>query len=182
METSIFTEKYKLKRKELASFDELKDIEIATVMQPPTKFIGEIEKYGADNGLQFKLFYLNDINFFIIYKDLEFYNGVKNAFSPDSGAKYLAHKKTESGELLLQYIPPKSITSKHYHEFKTEIFHNLEGKCTLEVSRKKIDLEKSSHSVKPNAIHQVKTADSAALNLLESKGKSTGREDHNYIY
>ena len=192
MDASIFTKQHKLERKELTSFDELKDIEIATVSQPPTKFIGEIEKYGADNGLNFKLFYLNDINFLIIYKDLKFYGGTRNALSTGSGAKYLARKKTETGGLLLQYLPPKSVTSKHYHEFRTEIFHNLEGKCTLEFS--KINLEKSkgtpevkrknlvnsTYEVEPKIVHQVKTADSAALTLLEMIGKNTGMEDHIY--
>ncbi len=128
---------------------------------------------------------LADIPYFVALRDFEIYNKEKQkARSPNSQSVYLAISKNKMDGLLLQYLPPHSATSLHYHQFKTEAYHIIVGKATLMNHGKEIILERAkSELVYPHSVHQVITHDEPSLILLEIIGdpKGLSMDDHIYV-
>ncbi|MFC1697794.1 cupin domain-containing protein [Nanoarchaeota archaeon] len=116
-----------------------------------------------------------------ICEDLEFYSNPKRSKSDKSEAIYLARNR-EKG-LLLQYLPPHSHTSIHYHKIRTEIYHIIEGTCILNIDGNDILLSQGKYEVKPNMVHQVKTNQNPALTLIKIIGdpKGISLDDHFYL-
>jgi hypothetical protein len=117
---------------------------------------------------------------------LEFFDKPRRSNSNSSDAIYLAGKRYGAISLLFQYLSPYSKTSRHYHIKTTEVFHNLWGRCFVEVegeSDKPIELAKRSIIIPSVTIHQVRTRDEGALTLLEMWGhcKGLGMNDHYYL-
>ena len=179
MKINVFTKQHMIKRTLVESVD-WKNVEVATILNPD---LMEIKKYLKNLDLKFDSIDFNGTPCCVVHRNLKFYSEPKKALSPGSNAKYIAHVEDRFVGLLLQYLPPKSATSKHYHKKRIEDFHNLEGKCVVECNDRQVLLahgDTSSTRVHSFDIHQVKTTDSPALTLLEMLG-STDMKDHYYV-
>jgi len=170
MEISIFTEQREIIRSAFPS-DNFDNLVIATALPSDGEFIKFLESERI-------LYVEREINgsiCCIAYRNLDFTQSRK----PSEGSKaiYLAERKEGNGGLLLQYLPPKSETSRHYHELTTERFHNLEGRCFIDIGETKEVLEQSSCTVPPWRIHQVRTKELPALTVLEINGNPRGLSD-----
>lgn len=107
--------------------------------------------------------------------------------SPGSAASYwLVQALPDRRLLLVQYLPPRSVTSTHNHVAETEVFFPLAGHCLLHVGARvpdhafhatrqrtltlAVDTEHGrlhrGIRVPPRTVHQVATEDSPALNLI----------------
>ncbi len=179
MELSIFTKQRELVRATVDSFDDWNNIEVATLLEP-SKDLLELFKR---NGQSFEIVDYHGISCCVMHRDLYFYHPPLSAKSSGSKAIYYARSMVKMDGLLLQYLPPQTITSKHYHTAKIETYHNLEGRCLIEVDGEDILLEQSSHKIPPNVVHQVRTEDDASLTLLEIIGDPNGlsMDDHHYV-
>lgn len=111
--------------------------------------------------------------------------------SATSNAIYIAESADKMDGLLLQYLPPQSRTSCHYHKGKTEAYHLVEG--TAAILKKfpgrlcniwhPFDLEAAEpHIVFPFEKHKVETDKFSSLTLLEIIGdpKGLSMDDHHY--
>lgn len=179
MELSVLTRERMLVRKQFDLID-MKDVNIATALKPNKDFI---ELLRIKNLLH-KIIDFNGTPCVIFYsEDLYFYPELRLANSPKSNARYYARSKNKMDGLLLQYLPPHSNTSKHYHEEKIEIYHNLEGICLIESGHNKILLERCSYKVGKKIIHQVTTDETSSLTVLEIIGDPNGlsMDDHHYV-
>ncbi len=107
----------------------------------------------------------------------------EESHSPGSKAIYLARGAGEDCRegFLIQFLPPYSVTSRHFHRREEETYYNLEGTCFLSVGEKEIILNQSTYSVKPLQIHQLRTEKWPALNLLWIKGNSVEGLEHFYV-
>lgn len=121
----------------------------------------------------------------LVVSPFTFYKKLKRAFSfPRSGAYYLLWHEENTGDgkrgFLLQYLPPHSETSKHYHKKQTEIYHFLDGMISLETLEGTFHLEAGGqHTVKPDVIHQLKTTDTPSLAVIEMT--NVDYKDHHYV-
>jgi len=114
----------------------------------------------------------------------KFYKNIKKAISPTSGAYYLLWHEEEvensKNGFLLQYLPPNSVTSKHYHKEQTEIFSLLEGKMILDTSESQSSLNVGdNYVVNPNVIHQLRTSHEPSLTVIEIK--NVNYKDHHLV-
>ena len=114
----------------------------------------------------------------------KFYQKIKKAISPTSGAYYLLwhEEKNENPRygFLVQYLPPHAATSRHYHLEQTEIFNVLEGELSLETSEGTFPLSfGDSYTVKPNVMHQLQTQEAPSLTILEIK--NVNYKDHHLV-
>jgi len=122
--------------------------------------------------------------YLIGHKNFYFYPPEKrSAKSSTSQAIYVARSADKKDGLLLQFLPPNSHTSKHYHKLKTETYHVLEGTAFLEVDGQSIELRHSAHIVFPNKVHTVYTKEEPALTLLliQNDPEGLSMSDHNYV-
>jgi mannose-6-phosphate isomerase-like protein (cupin superfamily) len=180
MELNIITKQREFIRKpfDCSPMPEGNDIEILTCLFPNVKLLDWIEK----NKLPYEIVDFNGMPCCVAHNDLFFYDNPRKAKSPGSKALYLARSRDKFDGLLLQYMPPDSITSKHYHEKRLETYYNLEGKCLLNIDGKDHVLEKSVVAIRPGQVHQVRTLREPALTLLDmSEGSCLSMEDHIYI-
>lgn len=111
--------------------------------------------------------------------------GERSSRSGTSQALYLARSARTTSEggrsILLQLLPPGSTTSTHYHRRTCEGFINLLGTCELaslplgdsERPRPRVlrqTLDGSSVVVTPQVVHQMRTGDQSALNVIFMHG------------
>jgi len=179
MEVSIINSKGNLERKSLDSILNWDEIELLTAIDPDDK-----DKLVLKNTqLPLKVVDLDGRQCYIVHHSLYFYDEIQQAKSPTSQGRYIARSEDKSNGWLLQYLPPFSHTSKHYHGLKKEKYHGLEGECSLEIDGKKVKLKGNVVTVQPGQIHQVKTTQQFALTLLIIQGdpKGLSMDDHNYI-
>lgn len=107
------------------------------------------------------------------------------AKSHGSKAVYLASGINKRDGLLLQYLPPHSTTSVHYHAETTERFHLLAGNAVVSTPWG-VEFDFASRrtvAVSPFTVHQVKTGEQDSLILLEMifASDGVGMEDHFYV-
>lgn len=99
--------------------------------------------------------------------------------SPGSDAKYYIWDD-ETG-LLLQFIPPNSRTSYHYHKITREEHHNILGKHRLYSSNGEITLKGSSIILDPYNWHQILTLSNSSINTILMDPPGLGKSDHFYF-
>lgn len=120
--------------------------------------------------------------FFIIETSVFFEVPIRG--SPSSKALYLA--KNNNKGYLLQYLPPYSHTSEHYHQKKTETFLNLEGRVRVIYRHVNSNLEikqilsQSSLTLQPYHWHRSMTDESPAVTLLHIEPPDLSWDDHVY--
>lgn len=105
--------------------------------------------------------------------------------------------------LLLQYLPPHSVTSVHWHTEERELFFPLRGSCTvLEGARLPDDSTRASKRialaltpdgngrhlqqwwVEACVVHQLRTDDDPALNLIlvtNTRARTLQELNHHYV-
>ncbi|MFA5854182.1 MAG: hypothetical protein WC866_03780 [Patescibacteria group bacterium] len=113
-------------------------------------------------------------------------NPPRPARSSGSSALYLASGKEKRDGLLLQYLPPHSTTSLHYHACTLETFHLLAGRAAVRTpwgTEEHLDDGRRSFTNPMFVPHQVVTGESASIILLEMglPTESTGMKDHFYV-
>jgi len=179
MELSVLTKQRELLRVESDSFYDWNNIEVATALEPSKDLLGLLKRIDQS----FEIVDFHGIPCCVMHRDLYFYDPPLSAKSPGSKAVYYARSRVKINGLLLQHLPPQTITSRHYHEAKTETYYNLEGRCLIEVDGEDILLDKCSYEIPPNVVHQVRTEDCASLTLLEIIGDPEGlsMDDHHYV-
>ena len=106
----------------------------------------------------------------------------RKSSSLGSQAIYLIRKDAGIHSHLLQLMPPRSVTSRHYHRITTEYFHNLRGECTIEVNGEDRIISGCILQVNKFETHQVKTGDRASLNLIEMIGNPAGLSMNDHYY
>ncbi len=121
---------------------------------------------------------------YLAIKGLKIFSPPRQAKSQGSNALYLASLKLGNRSLLLQYLPPFSTTSLHYHANTEEIFHLLVGSACINTPWK-TELTFDQHkviNVTPFTVHQVKTKDQGSVIMLEmiSSEENPGMKDHFY--
>lgn len=98
--------------------------------------------------------------------------------SHQSGARYLAHGQAGDDSLLLQMLPPHTLTSCHFHRRTTEHFLNLIGSCTVG-TRDLMDpalpcqyqrLAGNQMLVPRFCVHQLQSGSALTINLLIMRG------------
>ncbi|MBI1984795.1 MAG: cupin domain-containing protein [Candidatus Wildermuthbacteria bacterium] len=103
--------------------------------------------------------------------------------SPGSKAVYYAVRKESGYGILLQCLPPRTTTSFHFHETKTEILHVVAGESYLRAG-KRITRIRLGHSqiIEKGKFHQLQTKDSPSLLFIEIVGDPEGVswKDHHY--
>lgn len=147
----------------------------------------EATKKERKEKLEFKVIGIDlaGIPYFLALRDFHMYDkNNQKAKSPNSEAIYIARSENKMDGLLLQYLPPNSKTSRHYHKHKTENYHLIAGKAKIETSVGNQTLEHATtHTIKPEVTHQVVTEKEPSLILLEILGDPEGlsMNDHNYV-
>jgi mannose-6-phosphate isomerase-like protein (cupin superfamily) len=111
-------------------------------------------------------------------------NPPRVAKSHGSNAVYLASGVNKSDGLLLQYLPPHSTTSVHYHAETSERFHLLAGNAVVSTPWG-VEFDFASRrtiTVDPFTVHQLRTREEDSLILLEMVFTSAGvgMSDHFY--
>ncbi|RJO62298.1 hypothetical protein C4544_00430 [candidate division WS5 bacterium] len=127
---------------------------------------------------------LPEMNYYILSEDFHIYNPFGSSNSSGSKAVYIARSADKFRGLLLQYLPPFSNTSNHYHKNKYEAYHCFAGNAKLLIDAAEHNLEiGKTVVVKPNQVHSVITDSDPCLTLLEITGDPKGLSmlDHNYI-
>lgn len=108
----------------------------------------------------------------------------RKAVSNGSNAMYLAKGVVKSNGLLLQYLPPNSVTSIHYHVHTVERFHLLAGSAEVMTWQGPVAFPADrTIKIDPFVVHQVRTGAQDSLILLEMlapEGKG-GKQDHYYL-
>ncbi len=105
--------------------------------------------------------------------------------SEGSSAIYLAKLDLGDRGILIQRVPPDTLTSPHAHETKVETFHQILGRPILRLGtpshrdgEREIRL-RESYSVPKGVWHQLKTVGHHTLTLLEVVGpKALGMGDY----
>jgi mannose-6-phosphate isomerase-like protein (cupin superfamily) len=151
-------------------------------------------KFARDylNGCGFRTnhFTFSPYAFLLGHNDLRIFAPEKrSARSPGSEAIYLGESRDRKDGLLLQFLPPNSHTSKHYHSSddrspKIETFHGMEGEGRIEVDgQDNLVREGTAITVFPNSLHQLRTLDYPALVLLLIEGDEKGisMDNHHYV-
>lgn len=128
---------------------------------------------------------LAGVPFFLLLKNFHLYQPEKQkAKSPGSQAIYPARSANKMNGLLLQYLPPHSQTSCHFHQIKTEIYHSLAGEAFIEIDQAMTVklMYAGSRVIFPRTIHQVKTANKPSLILIEVLGDPEGLSMADHVY
>jgi len=122
-------------------------------------------------------------------KGWHIYDPLKTSNSKGSAAIYLARSEDKMNGLLLQYLPPHSRTSAHYHTVQTETYYLLLGKASIETPGATIVLNvpgRSQATIKPGtqsaATHSVITKDLPSLMVIQLVNCPGGlsMDDHHY--
>ncbi len=181
MEVSVVLEDRELLRigPNFEGFD-FEEFQVASAVLPNPGFVEVARNFG----LNIDEFNFGDIAYCVAHKDLDFYPEPKMSRSrkQGSGAIYLAERDSGERSLLLQYLPPFNLTSRHYHKITTEYFHGLAGSCHIDVSavsgamgsRASVTLEGNTFEMKPGHWHQLRTDEGPSLALIEMVGNPEG--------
>jgi hypothetical protein len=142
-------------------------------------------KLQLDNGFENKMFFFDNVMYTLYHKNLKFFpEPIKG--SENSQAIYYAEKIEDGKKYLLQFILPRSSTSRHYHKETDEIFCPIYGCCFLNYESMISEIRGTermitSKYVPRNTRHQLKTVDNVpALNLIQMDPAHDGWEDHYY--
>jgi len=157
----------------------LAELQIASAVMPNDEF----REMATAAGLSVVERRLDDVTYAIAHReDLIFYEEPMRSRSEDSGAIYLAERDDGVRSLWLQYLPPFTLTSRHFHRLTEEEFHGLEGRCVIEASNGNIVLENCSVLIRPGTIHQLRTEETPSLALLEMRNpQGLNMDDHFYV-
>ena len=152
-------------------------IRIAVAPSHDADFLKAVE----DSGLNVRTLKLGNKKYILAYRDLDFFDEPKKSRSEESGAIYLAERNAGGRSLLLQYLPPFTPTSRHFHKITTEHFHGLVGRCIIE--GKSAILCQDTVIVTPFTAHQLRTYEDHSLALIEMIGNPAGlsMNDHFYV-
>lgn len=103
-------------------------------------------------------------------------HGFENPFKTgnDSDAIYIATSKLEKGFLLVQYLPPMSRTSHHWHN-ETEIYSNT-GELLIWRNEKEIIPVRGLLTLKPGESHIGFTLDKPAITCIYQTGEELRHE------
>lgn len=126
---------------------------------------------------------------FLALRGFHIYKPPKISNSPTSRAIYYARSEDKQNGLLIQYLPPYSRTSKHYHEQQTEAYYLIAGSVEIETNCAVIPLKVPGVSQvtilpgKPGSPHPLITYKEPALTLLQIVNCPGGlsMEDHHYL-
>jgi len=129
---------------------------------------------------------------FVIYSpDAKEHNGkMSNSNKSDASYIWLVERQgfeDEPAALLVQLIKEHGKTSRHYHLKTNEFFLSIAGTVFLEygnignVLKSEMLSKKDFFEVNPNTIHQLKTKNMPALNLLCMSPYDPDLKDHHYI-
>lgn len=137
----------------------------------------------AQRGFSFFTFHNTSHTYGFAHRAFTFYAQPKKSHSPGSQALYLAeYRLSPTHILILQCLPPSTITSRHFHIHKTEIYHQLLGQSVVEVDGIDFPLAHASLTIEPRRVHQTRTLEQAALTLLEIIGPGDPlQDDHHYV-
>ena len=140
-----------------------------------------IEPQEAIHDLEFMAISWNSHSLGICFRELEFFSQPRKQ-SENSQAIYLAQFRKPGYGLLLQYLAPESVTSRHYHKITTEYFHPLNGHSKIEIDGLVSDLS-GTLAVVTFRPHQLWTDEQPALNIIEMIGHPEGisMDDHYYM-
>jgi len=172
--TKIFPDEYPV----IHTFRDLEICLIGSFSRRRIEQIMSIDKQGFENlAIDF-----GGIEYFLALRGFHIYNPPKKATSPGSQAIYLARSEDKMEGLLLQYLPPYSVTSQHSHQSKKEAFHLLAGQATIKTPSVEFVLREGCTRLVEQGSHQLRTNLQPALTLLEIVGdpKGLSMEDHNY--
>jgi mannose-6-phosphate isomerase-like protein (cupin superfamily) len=139
---------------------------------------------GKKNDYIFTEVIMVDRTIFLALRGFKIFSKPRDARSDGSSAVYLASSIDKNDGFLLQYLPPHSQTSKHYHNFRKEAYHIFAGKATIVADDKKLVLENGNSQVTgPSVIHQIYTEKESSLILLEmiDEKPGLGMSDHIYV-
>jgi len=181
-EISIVTTRLTLERRACTGGQNLdwEEVEVLTALDPDNRMISLLQQ----SSLPLHIVDLDGRDCYVLHRSLQF-NGEaqQRSHSPSSQAKYFARMSRNMQGFLLQYMPPFSVTSRHYHKLTTETYHNLEGECTLHIDGSDVRLRNSTVIVNPKQVHQVRTGKECALTLLVMEGdpKGLSMDDHCYV-
>ncbi|MBU0907673.1 MAG: hypothetical protein KKD18_00070 [Nanoarchaeota archaeon] len=97
---------------------------------------------------------------------IRFFDKPRRSSSKESNSVYFGWNRQKDKTTALQYLPPNSKTSKHFHKKLEEEYHVLAGKCTVLKGNKQIKLTKKLR-IRKKEPHQLKTGKEGCLMLLE---------------
>jgi|GEM_PF-2133472 len=125
------------------------------------------------------------LEYFVAVRGMQLYQDplASRSASKGSQAVYYGTRTTAKCTYLLQYLPPHSSTSRHYHEGVREFFHILEGAALIYIGGRMYTTESSNTvMVPPGLTHCVTTEDMPSLTLLVMDGQTSGFscDDHHY--
>lgn len=146
----------------------------------------ELHKKISDSGKDFSM---TDVDFGGVYYHLALrgftvFRSPVPARSAGSGALYIARRVVNMGGFLVQFLPPDSATSCHYHNLTNETYHLIAGKATIVADGKEVRLKQGeTHEIRPKTIHQVRTKVQSSIILIEIVGNPNGlsMDDHVYV-
>jgi len=185
MEATIFTTRRRIITQSLESLDH-RIVELAVVPD----FSDELRGF-VSNGLSAAPVSFNGGVYGLIHNGFMFPEKPEVSHSRDrvtgtllSHALYIAKKFPRQGlAFVLQYLPPYSHTSRHYHRETTEIYHSLAGSCTVFRNGSPTALSGAqSLPIYTEVIHQARTTSQPSLMLLEIRGAGNPLEgDHHHV-
>lgn len=119
----------------------------------------------------------------LAYRGMHLFPQLKRSLSADSKALYLGRSAKKARGWLLQYLPPHSATSHHFHTAKTERFINLAGRCRVGLDGRETMLAGTDATATPGTPHYLRTGATPALNLLIISGPADplSMDDHHYL-
>ncbi|OGY26467.1 MAG: hypothetical protein A2Z11_02495 [Candidatus Woykebacteria bacterium RBG_16_43_9] len=139
----------------------------------------KLEAYG-DGWFQPLIIDLDGRTYHLALKGFEITEG-ERSYSGDSQAIYWAKCDLGSYGFLIQYLPPRAQTSRHYHEKIIETFFPIAGTCFVSNKRRRVEVV-SGLCVLANKTHQITTEADPALNLVLIDGPDPiGNSDHHYV-
>lgn len=125
----------------------------------------------------------DELLLFFHQPSFRFYKNIQLSCSNTSNAMYLGQSTDPLDGLVLQYMPPNSCTSRHYHKMRTEVYHSLAGKCLLYADDEISRVNGNSKIIPPDTVHQLWTGSSPSIILLEMQDDQKGisLDDHFYV-
>lgn len=98
-------------------------------------------------------------------RSFKWFKSPKKSSTKSSNSLYLAYKEERNNYWLLQYLPPFSKTSNHYHKNIIEKHEVIAGECFIKNNKKSTDFLKKI--TKENEIHQLYTQEKGCILILE---------------
>lgn len=141
----------------------------------------QVKDFVSKEGLYFKEIQFGEVPLLVASR-FKFYKNLKKAVTPSSNAYYLLwhEEASERFGFLLQYLPPNSVTSRHYHTEQTESFSILEGMLSLETSEGTFALNAGGNcTVRPGIVHQLRTKETPSLTVIQIS--NVNYRDHHLV-